>query len=211
MNYFEISDKINQNKHLSLQEKAVFNQVLSYELNKKEFFGTNEYLANYWNTSVRSINRVFAKLESRNLIQRRTERKKHSNGQQNWYNKRYTTINFDGLAQLLSVGFFPPATEERTVTQPKTEIPSVKVATEQPTPEEGCYFGGNYPQQDNEYSRVFGTQIESNDLAKILAFARSLVGTGKESMATWLLTNHQNWDADKIMGVYEALQDNVAA
>lgn len=218
MNYFKISDKINQNKELSLQEKALLNQALSYQLNNKEFFATNEYLADYWNTSVSTIKRALAVLESFQLIQRRKERKQHEVGDQSWYNKRYITIELKQLFTFLSIVMTETKEVEAIVELAPIdslavgeELPTVAETALELTPEKGCYFGGNYPNEENEFSKFFGNQMEQSELQRILNHARSLSDTPKKGMAEWLLKNHQDWDESKIRGVYEVLLEKEAA
>lgn len=103
MNYFKISEKINQQKDLKLEHKAILNQILSYQLNGKDFIATNQYLSEYWNISVRTVNRVIAHLKKLSIIDCNLIRKKHQTGEKTWYNKRYIKIDTNKLLSFLAI------------------------------------------------------------------------------------------------------------
>jgi hypothetical protein len=103
MNKFQYAEKINANTKLSFAHKALLNQIISFQLNNQDFHGTDEYLASTWGVSPRTIQRQISDLKKFNLIQVKLDKKKHSNGAGEWYNKRYITINFDILTSFLEV------------------------------------------------------------------------------------------------------------
>lgn len=101
MNYFELNEKINQQKELTIQTRSILNQLLSYTLNNTSFYGTNQYLSDYWGFSLRTVNNVMKDLKNLGLIQSSTIRKKHTKGGKTWYNKRYIKVDVDTLIQYL--------------------------------------------------------------------------------------------------------------
>lgn len=101
MNKFQYAEKINANTKLSFANKAIINQIISFQLNQQEFHGTDEYLASTWGVSPRTIQRNIAELKKLNLIQVELDKKKHSTGDKTWYNKRYITVDLINLSNFL--------------------------------------------------------------------------------------------------------------
>lgn len=101
MNKFQYAEKINANTKLSFANKAIINQIISFQLNDQKFHGTDEYLASTWGVSPRTIQRQIAELKKLNLIQIELDKKKHSTGDKTWYNKRYITVDLSNLSNFL--------------------------------------------------------------------------------------------------------------
>lgn len=101
MNKFQYAEKINANTKLSFANKAIINQIISFQLNNQKFHGTDEYLASTWGVSTRTIQRQIAELKKLNLIQVELDKKKHSTGDKTWYNKRYITVDLTNLSNFL--------------------------------------------------------------------------------------------------------------
>lgn len=117
MNKFQFTEQINANTKLSFAHKALLNQILSFQMNNQIFHGTDEWLGKTWGVSTRTIKRQISDLKGFNLITVELERKKHTNGEGNWYNKRYITINLDALSDFLNI-------DNQVETKPKQiEVP----------------------------------------------------------------------------------------
>lgn len=101
MNKIQYAEKINANTKLSFANKAIINQIISFQLNDQKFHGTDEYLASTWGVSPRTIQRQIAELKTLNLIQVKLDKKKHSSGDKTWYNKRYITVDLTNLNNFL--------------------------------------------------------------------------------------------------------------
>jgi hypothetical protein len=101
MKKFQFTEKINSNTKLKFPHKALINQILSFQENEQIFHATNKYLSTVWGVEEKTIKRIIADLKAFNLLDVELDRKKHSNGAGEWYNKRYIKVNTENLKLFL--------------------------------------------------------------------------------------------------------------
>jgi hypothetical protein len=101
MKKFQFTEKINSNTKLKFPHKALINQILSFQENEQIFHATDKHLSSVWGVEEKTIKRIIADLKVFNLLNVELDRKKHSNGDGEWYNKRYIKINTENLELFL--------------------------------------------------------------------------------------------------------------
>lgn len=150
MNLFEITNEVNQNKKLNFAQKALLNQIIGYNLNNKSFFATNQFLAEYWGCDIATIKRSIAILKTLGFITVSVDRKKHTTGDATWYNKRYIIPNYEVITGQEIVQDQPEILilESVETIQPVQEV---TIDVDEPTL-------GVFPEQDNEYTRMFAQE-----------------------------------------------------
>ena len=161
MNYFQLADKINQLHKLDFAERALLNQITSYQFNNKTFYATNEYLSKYWGVSERSITRYITKLIKLGFITVEIKKKKHTSGDGNWYNKRYITSNIEVISIETSIEPIKISEIESVLTlEPEPIQPSI-IEDDEPVL-------GVFAEQDNEYTRMIEEALQAKSPQKII-------------------------------------------
>lgn len=180
MKFFEISDRVNQNRTLTLQQKVILNQILSYQLNGNTFFASNEYLMEYWGVCLATIKNTLQFLNEQKIIQRSRQRK-NINGV--WLNKRTITVNLDELVLFLGGNkiIIEPIEEKfgDEVTVPiEPEVQEEKVSTTIMT-KEPIDFAKNierqFPQEENEHTRNMAEAEKAKQTPKVEEYQKPLV------------------------------------
>lgn len=116
-NKFQLQDKINANKALSFADKAILNQIISFTKDGGICIATNSYFAKCWGVDEQKIKRTLKILYDHGLINSKVERKKHTEGERTWHNKRYLTVNHNVLASFLDG---KPSSEKSSTSTPAT-------------------------------------------------------------------------------------------
>lgn len=169
MKKFQFTNRINSNSILNFAEKAILNQLLSYQENNQIFHGTNKYLSETWGTTESTIKRTIANLKLHNLLIIDLQKKPHSNGESGevWYNKRYISINIDELTKFLN--------NETIIEETIEELPIEKneVINELPTLtiEDESYLDDNFNPVDvpSEYDKLIEEALLKKESPKIIS------------------------------------------
>ncbi len=95
MKFYQVAEKVNQLHNIQIAERALLNQIISYDLNKKKFHASNEYLSKYWGVSERTVTRWITHLEKQGYIQTSEIKKKHEENK--WSNRRTIAPVYDTI------------------------------------------------------------------------------------------------------------------
>jgi len=159
---FQLADRVNAEKRLKFGHKALLNQVISFQLGNQKIYATDKWLAEHWGESIQVIKKIIRELKKRGLIFCELIRRKHTEGGNNWYNKRYITVDFQMLEAFLGgedTAVTKSEMKDRILTDEEAESISKM---------EDSYFGGNYPIEDNEYASMFYGKVSDTEIQETL-------------------------------------------
>lgn len=182
---------VNAEKRLKFGHKALLNQAISFQLGNQKFHATDKWLAGHWGESTQVIKKIIRELKKRGLIFCELIRRKHTEGDKNWYNKRYITVDFKMLEAFLGgadTSIAKSEMKDRTLTDEEAVSFSEM---------EDSYFGGNYPIEDNEYCReLYGDKTAGQAKDKDLQTGASTTSRSALDYDTFrviaLLSNHES-------------------
>jgi len=158
MNFFQITNQVNQNKNLNWAEKAILNQIIGFNLNDQDFIATNKWLADYWGVDISTIKRILASLAALGYIQTTVIKKKHTTGDKQWYNKRYITANIDNMTKnevaiVPSDNLEPESTVTETISK-KTIETTEPIVFDYPENEDGDLISDEFFNDAFDYNQI---------------------------------------------------------
>ncbi|RZJ33218.1 MAG: hypothetical protein EOO51_14580 [Flavobacterium sp.] len=120
---YQLSAAILANTTLTLPDSVILNDIIGIvNASEKPFIGTDTYLSKKFGISTPTVERAIKHLKSLNILEADTNRRKHIEGDKEWYNKRYITVNFEALRSVIAGELPAPITEHFAA--PQVEVPT---------------------------------------------------------------------------------------
>ena len=161
---FQLADKVNAEKRLKFGHKALLNQAISFQLGNQKFYATDKWLSEEWGESIQVIKKIIRELKKRGLIFCELIRRKHTEGDKSWYNKRYITVDFKMLEAFLG-GADTAIAKSEMKDRIVTDEEAVSISEM-----EDSFFGSNYPIEDKTDGEAQETDVARKPSPSALDF-----------------------------------------